>query len=94
MVLESTLEPTFCNINLSITIASIDREPSQCLFRDLNGIIKNSLKMPGSRGRIGPGGIKRDKALVGGPRGQRPLEETEFSHFYSLKIGLSWTEVG
>ena len=28
-------------------------------------------------------------ALVGGPRGQRPLGETEFSHFYSLKIGLS-----
>ena len=40
--------------------------------------------MPGSRGRIGPGGVK----------GQSPPGETEFSHFYSLKIGLSWTEVG
>ena len=37
--------------------------------------------MPGSRRRIGPSG---------GPKGQRPLRETEFSHFYSLKIGLSW----
>ena len=71
MVLESTLEPTFCNINLSITIASIDREPSQCLFRDLNGIIKNSLKMPGSRGRIGPGGIK-GQSPCGGPKGATP----------------------
>ena len=58
-------------------------------FKDryVNGIIKNSLKMPGSRGRIGPGGFK----------GQHPcggLGETEFSHFYSLKIGLSWREVG
>ena len=49
--------------------------------------------MPGTRGRIGPGGVK-GHALVGGPRGQRPLGETEFSHFYSLKISLSWTEVG
>ena len=40
--------------------------------------------MTGSRGRIGPGGVK----------GQHTLGETEFSHFYSLKIGLSWTEVG
>ena len=54
------------------------------LNRDVNGIMK---KMPGSRG-------SRGNALVGGPRGQRPLGETEFSHFYSLKIGLSWTEVG
>ena len=50
-------------------------------IRDVNGIIKDSLKMPGSRGRIGPGGVT----------GQRPVGETEFSHFYSLKIGLSWT---
>ena len=39
--------------------------------------------MPGSRGRRSPGG---------GPKGA--LGETEFSRFYSLKIGLSWTEVG
>ena len=32
--------------------------------KDVNGIIKNSLKMPGSRGHIGPGGVK----------GQRPCE--------------------
>ena len=32
-------------------------------FRDVNHIIKNSLKMPGSRGRIGPGG---------GPKGATP----------------------
>ena len=52
---------------------------------DLNGIIKNSLKMLGSRGNT----------LVWGPKGANPLPlgETEFSHFYSLKIGLSWTEV-
>ena len=30
----------------------------------------------------------------GAQGGQRSLGETEFSHFYSLKIGLSWTEVG
>ena len=54
----------------------------QWRLRDVNGIIKNSLEMPGSRGN----------ALVGGPRG--PLGEAEFSHCYSLKIGLSWTEVG
>ena len=63
------------------------------LYKDVNRIIKNSLKMPG------PGAAEalvgsRGNALVGGPRGQRPLGETEFSHFYSLKIGLSWTEVG
>ena len=57
--------------------------------RDVNLIIKNSLKMLGSRGRIGLVG-SRGNALVGGC----PLGETEFSHFYSLKIGLSWTEVG
>ena len=28
------------------------------MCRDVNGIIKNSLKMPGSRGRIDPGGVK------------------------------------
>ena len=33
----------------------------------------------------------RGNALVGAQGG---LGETEFSHFYSLKIGLSWTEVG
>ena len=54
------------------------------LHRDVNGIIKNSLNMPGSRCGIGPSGVK----------GQRPLRETEFSHFYCLKIGLSWTEIG
>ena len=47
-------------------------------------LFKFFLKVPGSRGRIGPGG---------GPKGATPLGETEFSHFYSLKIGLSWTEV-
>ena len=40
--------------------------------------------MPGSRGRIGSSGVK----------GQCPLGETETSHFYHLKSGLSWTEVG
>ena len=47
--------------------------------------------MPGGQGAtpLGGGG-----GGGGGPRGQRPLGETEFSHFYSLKIGLSWTEVG
>ena len=30
--------------------------------RDVNGIIKNYLKMPGSRGRIGPGGVKGQRA--------------------------------
>ena len=63
------------------------------LSRDVNCIIKNSLKMPGSRGHIGPGEVKGN-ALVGGPREQRLLRETEFSHFYSLKIHLSRTEVG
>ena len=33
------------------------------IYRDVNGIIKNSLKMPGSRGRISPGG---------GPKGAKP----------------------
>ena len=34
--------------------------------RDVNGIIKNSLKMPGSRGRIGPGWVpkRRNKGGV------------------------------
>ena len=49
--------------------------------------------MPGSRGCIGPGG-SRGNAVVGGSKGQRPLGETKSSHFYSLKIGLSWTKVG
>ena len=49
--------------------------------------------MLGSRGRIGRGGVK-GQSPCGGPKGQRPLLETEFSHFYCLKIGLSWTEVG
>ena len=44
--------------------------------------------MPGSRGRIGPGGVKGQPPFEG-PKGA--LGETEFSHFYSLKIGLSWT---
>ena len=41
-------------------------QPSQ-IFRDVNGIIKNSLKMPGSRGRIGPGGVKGQRPN-GGPK--------------------------
>ena len=36
--------------------------------RDVNGIIKNSLKMPGSRGHIGPGGVK-GQSPCGGPKG-------------------------
>ena len=45
--------------------------------------------MPGSRGRIGPGGVK----------GQRPCWGPEGAtypgrNFYSFKIGLSWTEIG
>ena len=47
--------------------------------------------MARSRGRIGPGGVKGQHPC-GGPKGA--LGETEFSHFYGLKIGLSWTEVG
>ena len=49
--------------------------------------------MPGSRGRIGPGGVKGQRPYKG-PKGARPMGETEFSHFFSLKIGLSWTKVG
>ena len=45
--------------------------------------------MQASRGRIGPGGVKGQR-----PQGETESQgETEFSHFYSLKIGLSWTEV-
>ena len=40
-------------------------------YRDVNRIIKNSLKMPGSRGRIGPGGVKGQRPC-GGPKGARP----------------------
>ena len=42
-------------------------------IRDVNGIIKNSLKMPGSRGRIGPGGVKGQRpCTVGGLKGATP----------------------
>ena len=34
-------------------------------YRDVNGIIKNSLKMPGSRGR--PGGVKGQRPCGGLP---------------------------
>ena len=41
-----------------VAILSVAKSPSGFNSRDvLNGIIKNSLKMPGSRGRIGPGGV-------------------------------------
>ena len=43
-------------------------------LRDVNGIIKNSLKIPGSRGRIGPGGVKGQHPC-GGPKGATPLRE-------------------
>ena len=39
--------------------------------RDVNGIIKSSLKMPGSRGCIGPGGVKGQRPC-GGPKGATP----------------------
>ena len=39
--------------------------------RDVNGFIKNSLKMSGSRGRIGPGGVKGQRPC-GGSRGAKP----------------------
>ena len=62
-------------------------EDTLSVNRDANGIIKNSLKMAGSRGRIGPGQVK-GQCPCGGlkgatPPGQHPLGETEFSHFYS-----------
>ena len=40
-------------------------------IRDVNGIIKNSLKMPGSRSPIGPGGVKGQRPC-GGPKGAMP----------------------
>ena len=52
---------------------------SSCFFlhkisnRDANGIIKNSLRMPGSRGRIGPGEVKGQRPC-GGPKGAKPPE--------------------
>ena len=39
--------------------------------RDVHGIIKNSLKMPWSRGRMGPGGVKGQRPC-GGPTGATP----------------------
>ena len=44
------------------------RSNRSLVYRDVNGIIKNSLKIPGSRGRIGPGGVKR-QCPCGGPKG-------------------------
>ena len=41
------------------------------MLRDVNGIIKNSLKMPGSRGRTGPGGVMGQRPC-GGPKGASP----------------------
>ena len=41
------------------------------LTRDVNGILKNSLKMPESRGRIGPGGVKGQRPY-GGHKGATP----------------------
>ena len=41
-------------------------------IRDVNGIIKNSLKMPGSRGRIGPGGVKGQRPCRGTQGGNAP----------------------
>ena len=41
--------------------------------RDVNGIVKNSLKMPGSRGRIGSGAVK----------GQRPCGGREKLNFHT-----------
>ena len=41
------------------------------IIRDVNVIIENSLKMPGSRGRIGPGGVKGQRPC-GGPKGATP----------------------
>ena len=41
------------------------------MVRDVNGIIKDSLKMPGSRGRIGPGRVKGQRPC-GGPKGATP----------------------
>ena len=42
-------------------------------YWDVNGIIKNSLKMPGSRGRIGPSGVKGQRPC-GGPKGATLLQ--------------------
>ena len=41
------------------------------MYRVVIGIIKNSLKMPGSRGHIGPGGVKGQRPC-GGPKGALP----------------------
>ena len=42
-------------------------------YRDVNGIIKNSLKMPGSRGRIGTGGVKGQRPCGGPTQGATAL---------------------
>ena len=46
--------------------------------RDVNGFIKNSLKMSGSRGRIGPGGVKGQRPCGGSRGGIAPLEKLNF----------------
>ena len=61
--LDCCLKPQ-CMCVVVVVLSSPEDIPN-VLIRDVNGIIKNSLKMPGSRGHIGPGGVKRQR-LVGG----------------------------
>ena len=54
-------QPQCCSARHCMTSAAV-------FIRDVNGIIKNSLKMRGSRGCIGPGGVKGQHPR-GGPKG-------------------------
>ena len=61
-------QPTLVSPDKSLPMLLFHPDKSQPMFRDVNGIIKNSLKMPESRGRIGPDGVKGQRPC-GGPKG-------------------------
>ena len=59
--------------------------------RDVNGFIKNSLKMSGSRGRIGPGGVKGP--LAGGPGGREKLNFHTITAEKLASPGQKWVKI-
>ena len=61
--------------------------------RDVNGIIKNSLKMSESRGRIGPGGVQGASPLWGAQGGIRTRDVNGIIKNY-LKMSESRGRIG